>query len=75
MRMYYIATSSKIALVLGGVLMKSWLKLFFSLSDFRKASLKGTKKGKYKIKVKVTAAGNKNYKSLSKTVTVTIKVV
>lgn len=36
---------------------------------------KGTKKGKYKIKVKVTAAGNKNYKSLSKTVTVTIKVV
>ncbi len=35
---------------------------------------KGTKKGAYTIKVKVTAAGNSNYKSASKTVTVKIKV-
>lgn len=35
---------------------------------------KGTKKGTYKIKVKVTAAGNSNYKSGSKTVTITIKI-
>lgn len=35
---------------------------------------KKTKKGTYKIKVKVSAAGNKNYKSGSKTVTVTVKV-
>ena len=35
---------------------------------------KGLKKGTYKIKVKVTAKGNKNYKSTSKTVTMTIKV-
>ncbi len=35
---------------------------------------KGTKKGTYKIKVKVTAAGNSNYKSGSKTVTVKIQV-
>ena len=35
---------------------------------------KGLKKGTYKVKVKVTAAGNANYKSSIKTVTVTIKV-
>lgn len=35
---------------------------------------KGTKKGKHKIKVKVTAAGNKSYKALSKTVVATINV-
>ena len=35
---------------------------------------KGLKKGTYKVKIKVTAAGTKEYKSLSKTVTVTIKV-
>lgn len=35
---------------------------------------KGTPKGTYKVKIKVTAAGNNNYKSGSKTVTVTIKV-
>ena len=35
---------------------------------------KGTKKGTYRIKVMVTAAGNKNYKAGSKTVTVKIKV-
>lgn len=35
---------------------------------------KGTQKGTYTIKVKVTAAGNSNYKSASKTVTVKIKV-
>lgn len=35
---------------------------------------KGLKKGTYKINVKITAAGNKNYKSASKNVTVTIKV-
>lgn len=35
---------------------------------------KGMKKGTYKIKVKVTAKGTANYKSGSKTVTVTIKV-
>ena len=35
---------------------------------------KGLKKGSYKVTVKVTAAGNKNYKKLSKNVKVTIKV-
>lgn len=35
---------------------------------------KKTKKGKYKVKVQVTAAGNKNYKAVSKIVTFTIKV-
>ena len=35
---------------------------------------KGTPKGTYKIKVKVTAAGNANYKALSKTVTVKVTV-
>ena len=35
---------------------------------------KKTKKGTYKIKVKVNANGNKNYKSLSKTVTFIIRV-
>jgi hypothetical protein len=35
---------------------------------------KGLKKGTYKVKVKVTAAGNSQYKSLTKIVTVTIKV-
>ena len=35
---------------------------------------KGLKKGTYKVKVKVTAAGNANYKSSTKAVTVTIKV-
>ncbi len=35
---------------------------------------KGLKKGSYKIKVKITAKGNTNYKSGSKTLTVTIKV-
>ena len=35
---------------------------------------KGLKKGTYKVKVKVTAAGNKEYKTAVKTVTVTIIV-
>ena len=35
---------------------------------------KGVKKGTYKLKVKVTAAGNNNYKKLTRTVTVKIKV-
>ena len=35
---------------------------------------KGTKAGTYKLKVKVTAAGDKTYKSGSKTVTLTVKV-
>lgn len=35
---------------------------------------KGLKKGTYKVKIKVTAAGDKNYKSLTKTVTVKIVV-
>ena len=35
---------------------------------------KGTKKGTYKIKIKVKAAGNKNYKALTKTVTVKLTV-
>ena len=35
---------------------------------------KGTPKGTYKVKIKVTAAGNSNYKSGNKTVTITIKV-
>ena len=35
---------------------------------------KGLKKGTYKIKVKVSAAGDNNYKSGNKTVTLTIKV-
>ena len=35
---------------------------------------KKTKKGTYKVQVKVTANGNTNYKSISKTVTMTIKV-
>ena len=35
---------------------------------------KGAKKGTYKIKVKVKAAGNKNYKDLTKTITVIVKV-
>jgi len=36
---------------------------------------KGLKKGTYKVKTKVTAAGNNNYKALTKTVTFTIKVI
>lgn len=35
---------------------------------------KGLKKGKYKVKIKVTAAGNKNYNKITKTVTVTFVV-
>ena len=35
---------------------------------------KNTKKGTYRIKVKVRAAGNGNYKALSKNVTLTVKV-
>ena len=35
---------------------------------------KGTPKGTYKFQVKVTAKGNSNYKSASKTVTVTVIV-
>ena len=35
---------------------------------------KGLKKGKYKLRVKVRAAGNDDYKPLTKTVTVWIKV-
>lgn len=35
---------------------------------------KGTKKGTYKVKIKVTAAGNKSYKPLSRTVTVKVRV-
>ena len=35
---------------------------------------RGTKKGTYKVKIKVTAAGNKNYKSGSKTITCTVVV-
>ncbi len=35
---------------------------------------KGLKKGTYKVKVAVTAAGNTNYKPVTKTVTVKIKV-
>ena len=35
---------------------------------------KGTKKGTYKVKIKVTAAGTKNYKSGTKTVTCTVAV-
>lgn len=35
---------------------------------------KGVKKGTYKLNVKVTAAGNTNYNSLAKTVTVTVRV-
>ena len=35
---------------------------------------KGLKKGTYKVKIKVKAAGNLNYKSATKTVTVTFKV-
>ncbi len=35
---------------------------------------KGLKKGTYSVKIKVTAAGNANYKSASKTVTIKIKV-
>ncbi|MCR5024479.1 MAG: leucine-rich repeat protein, partial [Lachnospiraceae bacterium] len=35
---------------------------------------KGLKKGSYKIKVKVTAAGDKNYKNVTKAVAFTIKV-
>lgn len=35
---------------------------------------KGLKKGTYKVKIKVKAAGSKNYKALTKTVTVTIKI-
>lgn len=35
---------------------------------------KGLKRGTYKIKVRVTAAGTKNYKKLSKTITLKVKV-
>lgn len=35
---------------------------------------KGTKKGTYSVKIKVTAAGNKSYKPLSRTVTVKVRV-
>ena len=35
---------------------------------------KGLKKGTYKVKVKVKAAGNKNYKAATKTVTFKINV-
>ncbi len=34
----------------------------------------GIKKGKYKVKVKVTAAGDKNHKKASKTVTFTVRI-
>ncbi len=35
---------------------------------------KGLKKGTYSVKIKVTAAGNANYKSATKTITIKIKV-
>lgn len=35
---------------------------------------KGLKKGKYTVKIKVTASGNKQYKSGSKDVVLTVKV-
>ena len=35
---------------------------------------KGLKKGTYKVKIKVNAAGNKNYKAVTKAVTVTVRV-
>jgi endo-1,4-beta-xylanase len=35
---------------------------------------RGLAKGSYKIKVKVTASGNSNYKSVTKTVKLTIRV-
>ena len=35
---------------------------------------KKLKKGKYKVKVKVSAAGTKDYKAATKTVTTTVKV-
>ena len=49
-------------------------KLTISKTSGKITVKKGTRKGKYKIKVKVSAAGDKLYKSGSKTVTVTIKV-
>ena len=54
---------------------KSFKKYFKVNSKTGKLTVKkGLKKGTYKVKVKVKAAGNKNYKSASKTATVTIKV-
>jgi hypothetical protein len=35
---------------------------------------KGTKKGTYSVKINVKAAGNTNYKAVTKTVTFTVKV-
>ena len=35
---------------------------------------KGLKKGTYKLRVEVTAAGNNNYKPLTKTVSIKVKV-
>ena len=47
----------------------------FDFSNFQFIDLKyKTKKGKYIIRVKVTAAGNKAYKSKSRTVKLTIVV-
>ena len=47
-----------------------------TISKTGKVTLKkGLKKGTYKVKVKVKAAGNASYKSRTKTVTFTIKVI
>ena len=46
-----------------------------TISKAGKVTVKrGLKKGTYKVKVKVKAAGNTNYKALTKIVTFTIKV-
>ena len=57
------------------VIQKAKFKKYFKVSKSGKITIKkGLKKGTYKLKVNVTAAGNANYKPLTKTVTVKVKI-
>ena len=54
---------------------KARFKKYFTVSSTGKITVKkGLKKGTYKLKLKVTAAGNANYKPLTKSVTLNVKV-
>ncbi|MCR5542922.1 MAG: S8 family serine peptidase [Eubacterium sp.] len=65
----------KVTYKLSGVTKKKFKKYFKVNSKTGKITIrKGLKKGNYKVKVKVTVAGNNNYKKLTKTVTVKVKV-
>ena len=50
-------------------------KITIAKSTGKMTVKKGLKKGTYKVSVKIKAAGSTNYKSATKTVTVTIKVI